>query len=95
MTRIIIKSNGFEITGHARYAKAGQDIVCAAVSAIGYTIIGALEQMANVKHEVSTAVMKCEVESMDETARIILETGKIGFRQIEQAYGEWVKIMQE
>jgi len=69
MIKIIFKHDGFEITGHAGYARAGQDIVCAAVSAIGYTVIGVLEKMASGKYEVSTARMICNVRDMSETAR--------------------------
>ncbi len=44
---------GFECVGHAGYAKAGSDIVCAAVSALTLTCANALESVANIQVKVN------------------------------------------
>ena len=41
MIKIIVKDNKITISGHAKYADAGYDIVCASVSSIIYTTINA------------------------------------------------------
>ncbi|MGE5654134.1 MAG: ribosomal-processing cysteine protease Prp, partial [Bacillota bacterium] len=40
---------GFEVRGHAEYADAGEDIVCAGVSAVLQTAALALEQLFSIK----------------------------------------------
>lgn len=47
MIRAKMDVEGMRLTldGHANYAPAGQDIVCAAVSALIYTLAGNLERM--------------------------------------------------
>jgi len=42
----------FSVSGHAGYAKAGTDIVCAAVSALVYNAINSCEQFLNARLEV-------------------------------------------
>ncbi len=46
MITIVMNPGKVEISGHAGYAPAGQDIICAAVSAIGYTLIASLQRTA-------------------------------------------------
>lgn len=43
---------GFECAGHSGYAEAGNDIVCAAVSALTLTCVNALESVANIQVKV-------------------------------------------
>ena len=55
MTRCVLYTaeggqvTGFLCAGHAAYADEGQDIVCAAVSALTETCVNALERVAHVK----------------------------------------------
>ena len=42
---------GFDITGHAGFAKAGEDIVCAAVSMLAINTINTLEKLLKQKFE--------------------------------------------
>ena len=54
MTRCILyldstgNYTGFSVRGHAGYAEAGSDIVCAAVSALTTTCVNAMESVAGV-----------------------------------------------
>ena len=59
MTRCVLYTRegqviGFLCTGHAAYAEAGQDIVCAAVSVLTQTCVNALERVAQVRPMVRT-----------------------------------------
>ena len=55
MTRCVLYTaesgqvTSFLCAGHAAYADEGQDIVCAAVSALTETCVNALERVAHVK----------------------------------------------
>ena len=54
MTRCILyldstgNYTGFSVRGHAGYAEAGSDIVCAAVSALTTTCVNAMESVAGI-----------------------------------------------
>ena len=45
---------GFQLKGHAGFAEYGQDIVCAAVSALSINTVNSIESLTNDKIEVKT-----------------------------------------
>ena len=76
--------------------------MCAAVSAIAATAAGALEDLAGIKecYMQKEGYMLCSIpedlpDSKRETARIILETTAIGFKQIELSYEDYVTVLDE
>lgn len=93
---------GFDIKGHAGYAEHGSDIVCAAASVTAYTAAGALDGLAGIKDcysEESGHFVLILPEEMtkeqSQTARIILETAEIGFRQIENSYKKFLSVAEK
>jgi len=91
----------FTIRGHAGYAAEGSDIVCAAVSAVAYTAIGALDDLVGIKdYTEESGYMKCripaELSKEDKyKAGIILDTMVIGLKQIEKSYRKYVRVVEE
>ncbi len=91
----------FTIKGHAGAGRSGEDIVCAAVSAIAYTAVGALNEMVELKSYTDRdGYMKCSIPS-DLTdankfkAQIILDSMVIGLKQVENTYKKYVSIVDE
>jgi uncharacterized protein YsxB (DUF464 family) len=94
--------NGFEVNGHAGYAPAGSDIVCAAASATAYTAAGALEELAGAAgcHTEKSGLFTLRLldglsPKQRQTAAIILETAAIGFKQIENSYGKYLSVTEK
>ncbi len=92
----------FVVKGHAGYAKAGRDIVCAAVSAVAYTAAGALDELIGIKDffEERDGFMLCSIDvdispEQQHDAKIIMAAAQVGFKQIELAYPKHVKVMDE
>ncbi len=84
---------GFEVKGHAGYADAGEDIVCAGVSAILQTAALALEQLFVIKPHlvVKPGHMVCRLPDYDDPverlrAQTILQTAVLGCRNIATQY---------
>ena len=82
----------FELKGHAEY-NPGNDIVCSAVSALAYTLLGSLE---NIDYGIFKTItmgngyIKCEtiIDYDDIKTKIdaIHETILIGYLQIQEKY---------
>lgn len=91
----------FSVKGHAGYGRQGKDIVCAAVSAIAYTALGALQELVGFDQYIEqNGFLKCSIPSDitgDEKYKteIILETMVIGMKQIEMAYKKHVVVLDE
>lgn len=88
----------FTIYGHAGFSEHGKDIVCSAVSAIAYTALGGLKELTGiVNYTEKSGYMKFKLPTnisveKEQTARIILDTMVIGLKQIENSYGEYIKV---
>lgn len=89
------------ITGHAGFDDKGKDIVCAAISAIAYTLLNALkwaedESCLNIRVEnVSDGNIYLEVLPYDfskERIDTIIDTCIIGFSLIEEEYPDYITI---
>ncbi|HAA26102.1 MAG TPA: ribosomal-processing cysteine protease Prp [Ruminiclostridium sp.] len=93
------KIRGFKVRGHAGYDSSGKDIVCSAVSAVVYTALGGMIELAGFRNfeEKDREYISCFIpdnltaEQLI-TADIILRTMVIGLKQIEAEYGQYIRI---
>ena len=90
---------GFDSAGHSGYAEEGEDIVCAAVSALSQTAVNALEAVAGVEPEVivrsgflSARLPKGLRAKQRYAAEIILRSVRQGLEDIAKAYPDLVKV---
>lgn len=87
---------GFDSTGHAGYAPAGEDIVCAGVSAILYAVANTLEDLkANAFIEESDNRLQVKVldESFKDPAiQSVLRVAWMGAIGIEEQFGKFLRI---
>lgn len=92
---------GFEFSGHALFADAGDDIVCAAISVLATTTVNSLEMQVDIHDhyivDEQTAYLKCMLPQelspeRFQKAQIILKTLEIGIKSIELDYGKYIKI---
>ncbi|MBR4446518.1 MAG: ribosomal-processing cysteine protease Prp [Solobacterium sp.] len=99
MIRILVQEeNGkireVSIDGHAEADVHGQDVVCAAISAIAFGLCNALDEMTDrVGFEVEDNHIRIYVPAEDETAETILRTGLIQFETVAEVNSEFVQII--
>ena len=95
---------GYRAQGHTGYAEAGEDIVCAAVSALTQTTLNGLQNVlkAPVLFEIDDEAALLEArltpqatEAQVEAAQLLLETLLEGLRAIERSYPRNVRIIEE
>lgn len=91
---------GIRVSGHAGYAPAGGDIVCAAASVLITTCANALETVAGIRPEVSQKPAMIQVSlpggvspAGEHDARVILRTAEQGFRDIAAQYPSYLQII--
>lgn len=90
--------SGFSVIGHTGFAGAGEDIVCAGVSALALAAINALETVAHIPAHpyigdgyVSIRLPKGLSRRQRDDAQIILRTAQQGFTDIAAAYPRFVR----
>ncbi|MHB1653653.1 MAG: ribosomal-processing cysteine protease Prp [Desulfitobacteriaceae bacterium] len=89
----------FQLSGHAGFAEYGQDIICAAVSALSIAAANGLENFLSIPPRVQEeeGFLTCSLEGVNTEeltqAQWILVTLRLGIEGIQEAYGEeYVKI---
>ncbi len=88
---------GFECTGHAGYAEAGSDIVCAAVSVLTTTCANALETVAGITPQVKAASGKMALSlppGSGHDAQVILKSLRQGLRDIQEQYPDYLLLTE-
>ena len=101
MTNITVEKKGdrhiLHIEGHAGYGTHGNDIVCAAVSILGYTWLNELlimeerKQVKNVSYEEDNGKLLIEFSGGDNAVNTAYETILTGFEALQQNYSENIK----
>lgn len=88
------------ITGHAHYAQAGEDIVCAAVSGISLGIVNAIERMFHVRiyrESDREGTLHCQLPeglapADQEKIQLLLEAMVLSLEGIAEEYPAYVQI---
>lgn len=85
---------GFTADGHAAYADVGQDIVCAAVSALTQGAVAALEGLSSCKTRVKieSGHLECHVRDPDTQSQVILAGLELALEQLKNEYGGFVDV---
>ncbi|GAB6099076.1 ribosomal-processing cysteine protease Prp [Halanaerocella petrolearia] len=88
----------FSAQGHAEYAPQGEDIICAAVSAIMQTAVFGLQSYLDVEPLVDTnnGWLSCQLDpklARDEKVKAILETMLVGLKETAKVHSKYLKII--
>ncbi|OUN00529.1 MAG: hypothetical protein BAA04_04105 [Firmicutes bacterium ZCTH02-B6] len=89
---------GFRAQGHAGYGEYGQDIVCAAVSAITQTaVLGLLKHLElPVRLKQADGHLECllgdDERSQGQAAQSVLATMVLGLQEVQRQYPERMRV---
>ncbi len=92
---------GFNAEGHCGYANSGEDIVCAAVSALLQTAVLGITQLVNcpAAFEMEDGELYLMIDSSIKgdrlkQAELIIGTMQLGLRSIEEEYSDYLKLIE-
>ena len=91
----------FELLGHAQFAEPGEDVVCAAVSALVLNTINSIESFTDERY-----VTECDEETghilyefrekPGPEAVLLVRSMLLGLQMIEESYGnDYINILSE
>ena len=86
---------GFSAQGHAGYAPTGQDIVCAAVSALTQGTISAIGSLTECLTEEARSLdgeLQFRIRSPDHTTQILLAGLEIALTELQESYGNYLSV---
>lgn len=95
----------FELSGHASAGEYGQDIICAAVSALAFNAVNGIDALAGFQpivelDEVDEGYMYVETivdvnQEQTNISQILLESLLIGLQGIEEEHSAFIQITTE
>lgn len=95
---------GYTVKGHAGYAEPGNDIVCAAISALTQTALISLNEVCGIDEEsieytindkkgyLSVKITQDIDNEKKYKANIVLETMYVGIKALELDYSEYITL---
>ncbi|WP_318508215.1 ribosomal-processing cysteine protease Prp [Bacillus sp. T3] len=92
--------SSFSMSGHADFARHGEDIVCAGASAVSFGSVNAIEALTGVVPEIEQGnggFLRCAFpndlqQEVQEKVQLLLEAMVVSLETIERDYGKHIKI---
>ena len=93
MIVISVSDDRVTVTGHAGYAPPGQDIVCAAVSALTFCLAHSLERLTpgKAEHNLTPGNASINITPTNET-RLLLEAYHVGVTDLAGTYPKYITV---
>lgn len=94
MIAVSVRKDGITVSGHAEYAEAGKDIVCAGVTALVQGLIGSVESLISdkIEYEISPGRADIHYGDLSEAGTLLLDSFFIGVCQIADEFPDYVRI---
>ena len=95
MIAVSVRLDGITVDGHAGYAEAGKDIVCAGVTALVENLIDSIEGLTvdTIQYEISPGRADIHYKDLSEEGKLLVDSFFLGICSIEQGFPEHVKII--
>ena len=94
MIVVDVRKDGIIVSGHAGYAEAGKDIVCAGVTALTENLIGSIESFTEdkIEYEISPGRADIHYGDLSEAGTLLVDSFFIGVCQIADEFPGHVRI---
>lgn len=94
MIAVSIRKDGIKISGHANYAEAGKDIVCAGVTTLTQTLIRSMENLTRdeIEYEISPGRADIHCGDLSEAGKLLVDSFFIGICLIADEFPDHVRI---
>lgn len=95
MTKVIIKENYLEVSGHANQNEYGKDIVCSSVSTALIMTINLIEkfnQLNDIKYQIKEGYFQLEYNKNNKIVNNIVENLKYTLNELFIKYPKYIKI---
>ena len=94
MIAVSVRKDGITVDGHANYAEAGKDIVCAGVTALVQGLIRSTESLTSdkIEYEISPGRADIHCGDLSEAGTLLVDSFFIGICQIADEFPDHVRI---
>lgn len=94
MIVVNVQEDGITVSGHANYAEAGKDIVCAGVTALTQSLISSIKGLTEdeIEYDVSPGRADIHYGNLSEEGKLLVDSFFIGICMIADEFPDCVRI---
>lgn len=94
MIAVSVRKDGITVSGHANYAEAGKDIVCAGVTALVQGLIRSMESLTRdqIQYDITPGRADIYYGNLSEAGSLLVDSFFIGVCQIADEFPDHVRI---
>ena len=94
MIAVSVRKDKITVSGHAGYAEAGKDIVCAGVTALTMSLVKSLNDLTEdkIEYEISPGRVDIYYGDLSEAGKLLVDSFFIGICLIADDFPEYVRI---
>lgn len=94
MIAVSVRKDGITVSGHANYAEAGKDIVCAGVTALTRTLIKSMNDLTEdkIEYEISPGRADIHYRDLSKEGKLLVDSFFIGICMIVNEFPDHVRI---
>lgn len=83
------------MSGHAGYATSGEDIICAAVTALSGTLVKSIEDLTDdkIEYDVQPGWVDARYKDLSEKARALIDSFFIGVCMVDEIQPGYIRIL--
>lgn len=95
MIVVKVTTDGITVDGHAGYAEAGKDIVCAAVSVLAQNLIGSIEALTGdkIQYQIEGGHIDIKYEDLSEQGELLVDSFFLGICVVAAQYPDYVRVI--
>lgn len=94
MIAVSVRKDGITVSGHANYAEAGKDIVCAGVTALIQTLIKSIGDLTEdkIEYEISPGRADIHYRDLSDAGKLLIDSFFIGVCAIADEFPDHIRI---
>ena len=94
MIAVSVRKDGITVAGHADFAEAGKDIVCAGVTALVQTLVKSADDLTEdkIEYEISPGRADIHYGCLSEAGKLLVDSFFIGICMIADEFPEHVGV---
>ena len=95
MIAVSVRKDGITVSGHANYAEAGKDIVCAGVTALVQGLIRSMESLTRdqIQYDITPGRADIHFKDLSEAGKLLVDSFFLGICLIADDFPEHIKLL--
>lgn len=94
MIAVSVRKDRITVAGHAEYAEAGKDIVCAGVTALVQGLIRSIESLTSdqIQYDITPGRADIYYKNLSEAGQLLVDSFFLGVRLIADEFPEHINL---